>query len=128
MVAKITPTIEIDMDKPCNICGKTGSTAQGGICLECAGKRIAQKLQWKIGDKTMKACIAEIESLLWQYHSQINRAYTLAPGEITINLNLKIEPDDGVNAVTGGIGFTIEKLKATSDPIYVDERQEELFR
>ena len=121
--------INIDMDKPCNICGKTGSTAQGGICLECAGKRISEQLRWKIGEKTMRACLDTLQSLLWEHHAEINRAYTLNPGELVINLKLKIGiTDRGTNEVEGGIAFVIEKLKDDTDAVTVDEKQEELFR
>lgn len=126
MVAKITPTIEIDTDKPCSTCGKTGSTAQGGICLECAGKRISEQLKWKIGEKTVLACVDILQSLLWEYHSEINRAYTLTPGELAINMNLKITPDGSTNSIKGGISFTIEKTKGECDPVFVDEKQLDL--
>ena len=34
--------IRIDTDRPCAKCGRTGATAETGICLECIGKRIVR--------------------------------------------------------------------------------------
>jgi len=127
-MAEKVAMINVELDKPCRECGKMGA-CQNGLCMTCTGKHITGKLQWKIGDKTMKACIDTLQSLLWEHHAEINRAYTLNPGELVINLKLKIGiTDRGTNEVEGGIAFVIEKLKDDTDAVTVDEKQEDLFR
>ena len=121
----VTPTINIDMDKACSKCGHMGACGNG-LCMECSGKLMTEKAKWKIGEKTIKACISIIQSYLWQKQSEINRAYVLMPGEISIGLSLKILPDSGINQVKGGINFTIEKCKEDCAPVFVDEDQMDL--
>ena len=119
------PTINVNMDKACSACGEPGA-CQNGMCLKCNGKNLTEKLRWKIGDKTIGLISETLKSMLWQYQAEINRAYTLTPGELSISLTAKICPSDGTNEVKCGISFTLEKLKAETDKVYVDEDQMDL--
>lgn len=46
------PTIEINVDRPCDVCGKKGDTTQNGVCLKCLVKRLKVKDRKEAGEKT----------------------------------------------------------------------------
>lgn len=120
-------TININTDKPCSHCGAKGAT-DNGLCLECISKKIEERYHMKIGNKTIQACIDTVQSMLWEHHAAINKAFTITPGALDISIKLKITPNGNLNDVEGGISFVIEKLKDAVDPIHVNEDQMDLFK
>ena len=120
------PTLTINMDKKCPQCGHKG-VCGNGLCMECGMKKYERKQAMKIGDKTIKACIDIVQSMLWEKQNDIDRAYIKAEGPVSVDLKLKISPGDGVNEVEGKISFVVEKSTGEVDKIYVDENQMTLF-
>jgi len=81
----------------------------------------------KIGDKTIKASIDVLQSLLWEKQGDMDRAFIVTEGALSINLTLKISPGDGVNEVEGKISFVVEKSTGEVDKVYINEDQLDLF-
>ena len=81
----------------------------------------------KIGDKTIKASIDILQSLLWEKQGDMDRAFIVAEGALSVDLKLKISPGDGVNEVEGKISFVVEKSTGEVDKVYIDEDQMVLF-
>ena len=119
-----TPVINIDIDRPCNICGKKGAV-QGGICLECAADRIAKNLGLRIGGKTFQSILARIASLFHTYQAQLNDAY-LKTDDLTISISIKIRPKGKYMAVQTMLSFVAEKVQDGGVDL-VDEAQGGLF-
>ena len=82
----------------------------------------------KIGDKTIKASIDVLQSLLWEKQGDMDRAFIMAEGALSINLTLKISPGDGVNEIQGKISFVVEKSTGEVDKVYINEDQMDLFK
>jgi len=126
---KETPTITIDMDKKCTDCGEKGVIGRG-LCLKCGTALFKKQLKggtMKIGDKTIKASIDILQSLLWEKQGDMDRAFIVAEGALSVDLKLKISPGDGVNEVEGKISFVVEKSIGEVDKVYIDEDQMDLF-
>ena len=81
-----------------------------------------------IGDKTIKASIDVLQSLLWEKQGDMDRAFINAEGSLSVNLTLKISPGDGVNEVEGRISFVVEKSTGEVDKVYINEDQLDLFK
>ena len=115
------PIIKIDMDKACKECGQMGA-AQGGICIECAGKRALPK----IGQKTIRAITDQVEAMLQTYLAALNRAY-LNEGTLTVGLSCAITPGTGGDLVlTTKISFVESRVKDETQ-MTVNEAQGSLF-
>ena len=120
-----TPVITVDIDKPCNICGKKGSTAQGGICLKCAADRIDKGLTLRIGNKIFQSILTRISNLLNTYQGQLNDAY-LKTDDLMISISIKIKPKGKYMAVQTMLSFVAEKVQDGGVDL-VDEAQGGLF-
>jgi len=117
--------INIDMDRPCNICGRTGDTAQTGICLKCAADRIAKGLTLRIGNKIFQSILTRTANLLNTYQVQLNDAY-LKTDDLTISISIKIRPKGKYMAVQTMLSFVAEKVQDGGVDL-VDEAQGGLF-
>lgn len=78
----------------------------------------------KIGEKTVKAGIDILESLLWEKQGDMERAIVMNGDDaLIVTLKLKITPDKRLNRVKGSIAFAVEQCKDETDDVLVDEDQ-----
>jgi len=118
-----TPVIAINMDKACKECGQMG-TAQGGICIDCAAKKILPIN--KIGQKTIRAITDQVEAMLQTYLAALNRAY-LNEENLKVGFSTDITPGTGGDLVlTTKISFVESRVKDETQ-MTVNEAQIGLF-
>ena len=124
-----TPTITIDMDRRCDKCGKKGA-AQGGLCLNCVSKIIAEKTRKAnamIGEKTIQKIEDLIAEMLGDEAARLNDAYIKAEDDpLVVNITAKLQPDEGGIKIDTKLSFTVEKAKAEAMG-RVHEGQKQLF-
>ena len=115
--------LNIDLDKKCPLCGKKGSV-NGGLCLECATKKITGRLKM-IGDKTLKEASMQCAGMLRDHAEQIGDVFA-NDGALAVSLKISLSQEDGGVGVETEIGFITGKVKAKSYKKIVSEGQEEL--
>lgn len=83
----------------------------------------------KIGENTLKSASLLLTKLLAAHMKEIQEAWTKSDGPLSINMSLKISPDDRDEqtvSIDAGISFTLEKIKDSITARY-NEIQGELF-
>ena len=83
------PTLEIDMEKPCNVCGEMGAT-KNGLCLKCVTASLKAFKGRAIGFFTLTRAKAELCALIDEAAKEIDEAYIKAEGDLTVDLKLKL--------------------------------------
>lgn len=117
-------TINIDMDRKCDKCGKPGAT-DSGICLDCAAKRIGDyhitprqnKVLTKISER-VSGLLQERKAAIWQ---DFKRAYENFEGEgkfkFRIGMSATIEPRGDSDKVKVQIAFGVTETASCEDTI-----------
>ena len=77
----------------------------------------------KIGEKTIKKTVAQVEGLIREELQSINEAYLAMDDELAISLKVKIGPANTGVTVSTELGFIKEKVKVRSEVAQVDENQ-----
>lgn len=121
--------INIDMEKPCDICGAMGAANSTGLCLECAGKRVADNMRARINPQAYSAIVIAVQKLLVQYDLEINAAYLRTP-DLAISFSVKIQESKipGKLALDVGISFVESRIKDSVVELVNDGRQGDLFK
>lgn len=116
-----TPTITIDMDEKCRECGKPGTTATGGVCLDCAAKHILANKR-KAGPKmidrdVLQEATAMIQRHLLAHEDEIAEAFENGEGEASVSVSLKF-----FRALKGTIRIQTKMSATTNKVVEKDER------
>ena len=77
----------------------------------------------KIGEKTIKKTVDQVEGLMREELQAINEAYLAMDDELAISLKVKIGPATTGVTVFTELGFIKEKVKVRSAVAQVDEKQ-----
>jgi len=77
----------------------------------------------KIGERTIKRAVAQIEDLMNLHLRDINEAYLACDDKVTVDLKVKLGPADIGITVASEISFVKEKVKDKSTILRVDENQ-----
>lgn len=124
MSKKDVPTLEIDMNIPCTICGQMGATGSG-ICLSCAGDQIAGGERLIM--ESLISASKQLNNLMKSHQSEIHRAYLKAEdGKLSIGLTVELAPSEEiVNAirVVAKINFIESRVKdATMERVSAQQK------
>ena len=122
-----TPTIDIDMDKPCSACGEMGVT-KSGLCIKCVTASLsAFKGRGAIGFLTLTSAKTEICALIDDAAKEIDEAYIKADGDLTVDLKLKLTGTKmaGEIKVVTSINFVESRFKRANE-VMVNEKQMDL--
>jgi len=85
--------------------------------------RNISRSKMKIGEKTIKKTVAQVEGLMREELQNINEAYLAMDDELLISLKVKIGPATTGVTVFTELSFTKEKVKVRSGVAQVDENQ-----
>ena len=77
----------------------------------------------KIGEKTIKVAVNQVEGLIREHLQDINEAYLACDDEVSIGLKIKLGPADIGITVASEVSFVKEKVKDRSAISRVDENQ-----
>ena len=77
----------------------------------------------KIGERTIKKTVAQVEGLIREELQSINEAYLAMDDELTVKLKVKIGPANTGVTVFTELDFIKEKVKVRSAMAQVDENQ-----
>ena len=83
------PTVKVDMEKPCNVCGEMGAT-KSGSCLKCVATSLKAFKGRAIGFFTLTRAKTELCTLVDEAAKEIDEAYIKADGDLTVDLKLKL--------------------------------------
>ena len=83
------PTVKVDMEKPCNMCGEMGAT-KSGLCLKCIAASLKAFKDRAIGFLTLTRAKTEFCALIDGAAKEIDEAYIKAGGDLTVDLKLKL--------------------------------------
>jgi phage tail sheath gpL-like len=80
----------------------------------------------EIGTKTIEGAILQIGGLLRDYQRDIDLAFLKADEALPVSLKVTFSPNGKGVAIESEISFTMEKIKAKTGKIAIDEYQYEL--
>ena len=120
------PTLKIDMEKPCNVCGEMGAT-KNGLCLKCVTASLKTFRGQAIGFLTLTRAKTELCALIDEAAKEIDEAYIKAGGDLTVDLKLKLAGTKmaGEVKVVTSINFVESRFKRTIE-VVVNEKQMDL--
>ncbi len=119
MKDRSTPTIEIDMDKPCTSCGVMGALPIGK-CMSCAADAILgpDVNGEKLIVQSLVSASRQIDALMALHSSEIHRAYVKSTeGKTSIGIAVEMSPSQEMpNAilVKAKINFIESRIKDES--------------
>ena len=117
------PTLEIDMEKPCNVCDEMGAT-KNGLCLKCVTASLKAFKGRAIGFLTLTRAKAELCVLIDECAKKIDQAYIKADGDLTVALGLKMAGTRmaGEIEIIASINFVESRIKY-AHKVVVNEKQ-----
>lgn len=84
--------INIDMDKPCSVCGQMGALP-AGLCIGCAAD--AAFNPEKLMSEALALSAKQINNLLLEHLAQIHRAYVQSEdGKLSIGVSIELAPSN----------------------------------